>query len=100
MAAINPAIAAAVVKSNIVVISLACTNAAPKIAGIDNKKLNRADNSLSKPKYSPVEIVAPERDIPGAMEQAWATPINRELLMDISFRLVFLVTLRDTISEE
>lgn len=70
MAAINPARVAAVLISTTDDISLAWTKAAPSMAGIDSKKLKRAANSLSSPKNNPVDMVAPERDIPGAMEQA------------------------------
>jgi hypothetical protein len=40
-------------------------NPAPKITGIDNRKLNLAANSLSRPKSNPVDILVPEREIPG-----------------------------------
>ena len=46
-------------------ISLTCNINAPRIAGIDNMKLNFAANSLSKPATSPAAIVVPERERPG-----------------------------------
>ena len=69
-AARNPMINTVIFSSIAVVISLACINVAPNIAGIDSKKLYLAANSLFKPNINPIEIVAPDLDIPGAMEQA------------------------------
>ena len=65
--------------------SFAWTNAAPNIAGIDNKKLNLAANSLFRPENRPAAIVAPDLEIPGAMAIPWATPITRAFLKDMSF---------------
>jgi len=43
---------------------------APKRAGIERRKENRAASSLFRPKINPPEIVAPEREIPGKSEMA------------------------------
>ncbi len=66
------------------VISLACTKAAPSIAGMDNKKLNLAANSLLSPENSPAEMVAPDLEIPGAIAIPCAIPITRAFLNEIS----------------
>ena len=57
-------------------ISFICTTAAPNMAGMDNKKLNLAANSLLRPEKSPADIVAPNLDIPGAIAMAWNIPIT------------------------
>ena len=49
------------------VISFNCTSAAPRIAGIDSKKLNLAANSRLSPENNPAAIVAPDLEMPGAM---------------------------------
>jgi hypothetical protein len=49
---------------------------APRIAGIDSRKENLPESSLSRPQKSPVEIVAPDREIPGIMAAPWAIPIR------------------------
>jgi hypothetical protein len=51
-------------------------NILPKIKGTTIKNENRADLSLSIPKSTAVEIVAPERDIPGKIAMACVIPIN------------------------
>ena len=56
---------------------------------MDSRKLYLAANSLSNPKNSPADIVAPDRDIPGAMAQAWAIPTTSAFLM-VSFSRGFL----------
>ena len=63
-------------KSVIVPISLSWTTNAPKIAGIDNIKLNLAANSLSNPITSPAAIVVPERESPGNIANAGPNPKN------------------------
>ncbi len=51
------------------------TKAANEIAGIPRRKENLAASFLSHPDKSAIEIVAPERDTPGIIAKAWATPI-------------------------
>jgi len=85
--------------SNKDVISFACTNAAPKMAGMESKKLNLAVNSLSSPRNRPVDMVAPDLEIPGAMANAWATPIIKEFLMVIFFKLDLSLVFLDIISD-
>ena len=51
-------------------ISLSCNMNAPRIAGIDNMKLNFAANSLIKPMVKPAAIVVPERESPGRIAHA------------------------------
>jgi len=86
-------------RSNPTLMSFTCTSAAPSIAGIERRKLYLATSSLSKPRKRPADIVAPEREIPGAMARACAHPIMSELRtpsfsMD-SFSLTPLLTLSD-----
>ena len=56
-------------------ISIAVRNPAPAMAGMANKNENLAASSAVRPIIKPVQIVAPERDIPGIMANAWAKPI-------------------------
>ena len=81
-AAKNPNKTAKALKSVIVPISLSWTTNAPKIAGIDNIKLNLAANSLSNPITSPAAIVVPERESPGNIAHAWPNPINIDSLSE------------------
>jgi len=98
-AAMKPATVTLVVMSNKDDMSCTWTSAAPRIAGMESKKLNLAANSLSSPRNRPVDMVAPDRDIPGAMAHACATPINMAFLMLISFKLDLSLVSRDTISD-
>ena len=45
-------------------------------AGIDMKKLSLVAVTRSRPRNSPTEIVAPERETPGTSATAWARPIR------------------------
>lgn len=47
----------------------------PNIKGMTIRKENFAALALSIPKSTAVDMVAPERDIPGAIAMAWAIPI-------------------------
>ena len=51
------------------------TKPANEIAGIPSRKENLAASSLSHPDISAIEIVAPEREMPGIIAKAWAKPI-------------------------
>ena len=51
----------------------------PKIKGITIKKLNLAAFSLSIPNKTDVDIVAPEREIPGSIAIAWDKPIIKAI---------------------
>jgi len=55
---------------DILSISIAVRIPAPAIAGIANKNENLAASSADRPIIKPVQIVAPERDIPGMMANA------------------------------
>lgn len=74
-AAKNPANNTPVVASK-EVISLTWTNAAPNMAGIDNKKLYLAASSRFNPENKPAAIVDPDLEIPGAIDKAWNIPIT------------------------
>jgi len=50
---------------------------APRIAGIERRKENFPESSRSRPQKSPVEMVAPDREIPGMIANPWAIPIMR-----------------------
>ena len=69
-AAKNPRIIAAPSPLIDIPMSFTWSRNAPKIAGIDNMKLNFAANSLSRPITKPAAIVVPERDNPGMIAQA------------------------------
>ena len=60
---------------DILSISIAVRIPAPAIAGIANKNENLAASSADRPIIKPEQIVAPERDIPGMMANAWAKPM-------------------------
>ncbi len=61
----------------------------PKIRGTTIKKEKRAAFSLSIPNSTEVEMVAPEREIPGSIAIACANPIIKAWVKLVSF-LVFL----------
>jgi hypothetical protein len=48
---------------------------APKMMGVDMRKLNRATESRVKPKRRPTVMVDPERETPGTSANACATPM-------------------------
>ena len=56
--------------------SLSWKRPAASSAGIDMKKLSRVAVTRSRPRNSPTEIVAPERETPGISATAWARPIR------------------------
>ena len=51
---------------------------APRIAGMERRKEKRAERSRSNPQKRPVDMVAPDREIPGMMAIPWAIPIRTE----------------------
>ena len=59
---------------------------------IKNEK--RAALSLSIPKITEVEIVAPEREIPGRMAIACAKPMSNACQNEVSFSLFALYLLK------
>ena len=63
----------------------------PKIKGTTIKKEKRADFSLSIPKSTAVEIVAPEREIPGNIAIACETPIKIASFTPTFFSEIFVV---------
>jgi len=65
--------------TDILSISIAVRIPAPAIAGIANKNENLAASSADRPIIKPVQIVEPERDIPGMMANAWAKPMLNPL---------------------
>ena len=95
-AAMKPKITGKKLTSSAEPISLTCKINAPKIAGIDNIKLNLAANSLSKPILRPAAIVVPERERPGNTAHAWPNPINNASFLPTLLKLIFpLVILWD-----
>ena len=55
--------------------SPAFSTTAPRMAGIDSKKLNRAAASRSIPRNKPAAMVDPEREMPGVIARPWPKPI-------------------------
>ena len=53
--------------SDIPEIFLISRNVAPRIAGIDRRKENLPASSRFRPQKRPMEMVAPDREIPGMM---------------------------------
>ena len=51
---------------------------APRMAGTERRKENLPESSRSSPQKSPVDMVAPDREIPGMMATPWAIPIRTE----------------------
>lgn len=73
--------------------------AAKEIAGIPSRKENLVASFLSQPDNRAIEIVTPEREIPGIIAKAWATPMYKllrflwllkliNLLVDISAKSI------------
>ncbi len=56
---------------------------APAIIGPESIKAYFAAWSRLRPKNKPIDIVAPEREIPGMRAIDWATPIISEWIGDI-----------------
>ena len=56
--------------------SISVRRLAPKMAGMDIRKENRTANFRSKPAKQPAVMVVPEREIPGQVAMAWATPTS------------------------
>jgi len=52
------------------------TKEAPKIEGIARRKEYVPENPRAAPKNRLAEIVDPEREIPGSIENAWTAPIT------------------------
>ena len=50
---------------------------APRMAGMDIRKENRTANFRSNPTKQPAVMVVPEREIPGQVAMAWATPTKK-----------------------
>jgi len=63
-------------RSETVPIFLYSNRVAPSIAGMERRKENFPESSRSKPQKSPVEMVAPDREIPGMMATPWAIPMR------------------------
>ena len=57
--------------------SLILSTTAPRIAGIESRKENSAAKAGRIPSNKAVEMVAPEREIPGITANPCATPINK-----------------------
>ena len=53
------------------------TIAAREIAGMPKRKENFAASLLSHPDIKAVEIVTPDLEKPGIIENAWETPIKK-----------------------
>ena len=71
---------------DILSMSIAVRIPAPEIAGIANKNENLAASLVDRPIIKPVQIVTPERDIPGMIANAWAKPmINPFLKVNFDF---------------
>ena len=49
---------------------------APRMAGMDIRKEKRTANFRSKPTKQPAVMVVPEREMPGQVAMAWATPTS------------------------
>ena len=49
---------------------------APDIAGIANKNENLAEFLPDIPRANPVQIVIPDREIPGIIAIAWVIPVS------------------------
>ena len=58
------------------------------MAGMERRKENFPESSRSSPQKSPVDMVAPDREIPGMMANPWAIPIRTE-----SIHLIFSMVL-------
>ncbi len=61
------------------------TVVAPKMAGIASRKLNSTAHLRFRPRSSAVQIVEPEREMPGIMATAWARPMT-EAFLRLKFR--------------
>src|SRR3972149_1243902 len=68
---------------------------APTIAGIERRKENLPESSRFKPRKSPVEMVAPDLEIPGMIANPWAIPIRKASIHPMRTKgLLFLFTQR------
>ena len=67
----------------------------PKIKGTTIRKENRAAFALSLCNKTDVEIVAPEREIPGSMAIAWAMPIIIASLNETSLSVFLALSARN-----
>ena len=66
-----------VVRELTVEISPNLSTTAPRIAGIESKKENSAAMTGRTPSNKAVEIVAPEREMPGTTAKPCTIPINK-----------------------
>jgi len=55
----------------------ACSSPAAVSAGTDRKNESRVTATRSRPRSSPADIVAPDRDTPGTSARHWARPMTR-----------------------
>ena len=53
------------------------TSMAPNSAGMASRKAKRAESSRSTPRARPAPIVEPDREMPGSIDIACATPMTR-----------------------
>ncbi len=65
-------------------------NAIAPIVVIASKKLNLAAASLLIPKKSAAEMVIPDLEVPGIKAKHCETPITRDWMRDIEFKLLDL----------
>ena len=56
--------------------SLSVRMLAPRMAGMDMRKEYRTANLRSRPTKHPAVMVVPEREMPGQVAMAWATPTS------------------------
>ena len=61
---------------------------APRMAGMDSRKEKRTANFRSKPRKQPAVMVVPEREMPGQVATAWATPTSRTSTMVALFSVL------------
>ena len=77
---------------------MAVNNPAPIIIGIDNRKENLAALGADKPIKIPIQIVAPDLDMPGIIAAACANPISNPInkvnftfLLTINFDVISII---------
>ena len=58
-----------------------CRMLAPSTAGMDSKKAKRTANRRSKPLKQPMQMVMPDREMPGQVAMAWPAPTRRTSAM-------------------
>src|SRR5690606_18345327 len=67
----------------------------PKIKGTTIKNEKRAALVLSLPSKTDVDMVAPEREIPGSIAMAWETPMTKAFLNDTFLSVSLALTARN-----